>query len=402
MSRLRLIATGVVPFALTWPLLFRGAIEGDVTEFRGYGDQILSGHLPYRDFNVEYPPGALAFFALPSLGPDHLYLVLFQVLAAAGIVVGLVLLALLVERLELDRRQAYVTLVYAGLVPAMLGAFALQRFDMWPEALCVGALLLLVAGRPRAALILLAVGTVVKTYPVALVPVFLIYAGRRAWRGALLWYCLVGFVLLVPWAAIGHVGLYNSYATQWDRHLQLESMGSAILLALHRPVRIAFDAGAWSDFGAGAGPAAVLQTLLQAVGVLVPTYLFWRTARTPRDVVAASIAVLAGVAVLGKVLSPQFLLWVAPLLPLSGDWLATGLFTGALLTTNLLFPDRYAGLLAKRGGEIALLCVRNAFLVASVLALWRVLAQRTRIGGESSIRSPSWRSMWGPATRPTR
>jgi hypothetical protein len=114
----------------------------------------------------------------------------------------------------------------------------------------------------------------------------------------------------------------------------------------------------------------------------------------------AVVAVLAGAASFGKVLSPQFLLWVAALVPLSGDWLATVLFTGSLATTNLLFPDRYPGLLAKHGGEIALLCARNAFLVGAVLALWRV--QRTRTGGESSIRSPSFRAIRGPATRPTR
>src|SRR6185437_5028617 len=80
-SRLRLIAAGVVPFALTWPLLFRGgATDGDIPVFRGYGDLIVSGSVPYRDFHPEYPPGAMAFFALPSLAPDHLYLVLFQIL----------------------------------------------------------------------------------------------------------------------------------------------------------------------------------------------------------------------------------------------------------------------------------------------------------------------------------
>jgi hypothetical protein len=88
------------------------------------------------------------------------------------------------------------------------------------------------------------------------------------------------------------------------------------------------------------------------------------------------VVVLAAGAFLGKVLSPQFLLWVAPLILLASDWIAAAFLTAALLATNLLFPDRYAGLLARRGGEIALLCVRNALLVATVLALFVSFAQR--------------------------
>jgi hypothetical protein len=72
----------------------------------------------------------------------------------------------------------------------------------------------------------------------------------------------------------------------------------------------------------------------------------------------------------GKVLSPQFLLWVAPLVVLARSVLATVFFTGAMLATNLLFPDRYAGLLARHDGEISLLAVRNLLLVASVAALF--------------------------------
>jgi hypothetical protein len=94
---------------------------------------------------------------------------------------------------------------------------------------------------------------------------------------------------------------------------------------------------------------------------------------------------------------------VAPLVPLTLDWATVVCFTGALLTTNLFFPDRYPSLLAKHAGGIALLDVRNAFLVATTIALWRALVrQGTRTGGERSIMSPSWRLIRGPATRPTR
>jgi hypothetical protein len=402
-NRLRLIATGVVLFALTWPFLFRGGqTDGDIPVFRQYGEWIVGGQLPYRDFHPEYPPGAMGLFALPALFPEHLYLVLFQILAAAGFLLELVLLALLVDRLQLSPWLRYGTMLYAGLAPAMLGAFVLRRFDMWPAALCIGVLILLIDQRPRAAFAVLAVAIVVKTYPIVFVPIALMYIGRDRWRGAVATCCAVGLVLLAPWAAIGHVGLYLSYATQWDRHLHLDSIGAGVLLALHRPVRLSYDAG-WSVFGAGAGLTAQLQTLLEVAGVVFATWFFWRSRRSPRDLVACSAAVFAAAAWLGKVLSPQFLLWVAPLVPLVADWAVLICFTGALFTTEALFPARYQGLLSKRGGEITLLDVRNAFLVLTTLALWRSLArQRTTTGGESSIMSPSFRLMRGPATKPMR
>ena len=39
----------------------------DTPVYQRYGNAIAHGHVPYRDFQVEYPPGALPLFALPGL-----------------------------------------------------------------------------------------------------------------------------------------------------------------------------------------------------------------------------------------------------------------------------------------------------------------------------------------------
>ena len=49
--------------------LFRGAKFRDLHLYRQYGDALLGGHVPYRDFFVEYPPGAIPLFAAASLAP---------------------------------------------------------------------------------------------------------------------------------------------------------------------------------------------------------------------------------------------------------------------------------------------------------------------------------------------
>jgi hypothetical protein len=370
-------ALGLGVFLATCPLLFRGgAGDGDIPVFRSYGDMVLNGQVPYRDFHPEYPPGAFVFFVLPSLGPEHSYLTIFRLVAAAGIVAGIVALAFLVDLLEVPRRTACGALAFAGAAPALLGAFTLRRFDMWPAAICVAVLACLVARRPYWALSLLAVGVVVKNYPIVLLPVALLAVDHaRRWR-ALAAFCVVGIVAIAPFAAVGHGGLYNSVATQMDRHLHLDSAGSSILLAVHRPVRLAFDGGGWSVFGGGADLAAKLQSAAQVIGVAAAAVLFARSRRSSQDLVAASVTTISVAAFAGKVLSPQFLLWPAPLLVLAGSTVAAALFTGALVTTNLLFPDRYGGLLAGHEGEIWLLVARNALLVAALAALLAVQSRR--------------------------
>src|SRR3954471_19230538 len=44
----------------------------DTPFYQNYGDAIADGEVPYRDFGLEYPPGALPVFVLPSLlrSPD--------------------------------------------------------------------------------------------------------------------------------------------------------------------------------------------------------------------------------------------------------------------------------------------------------------------------------------------
>ncbi len=69
-----LVVAALCLFVLSWSLLHHGSLgSGQITDtptYQSYGDAIARGAVPYRDFKLEYPPGALPVFVLPSLGHE--------------------------------------------------------------------------------------------------------------------------------------------------------------------------------------------------------------------------------------------------------------------------------------------------------------------------------------------
>src|SRR2546427_13261668 len=66
----------IVFFAVSWTVLHGGFYTHrqilDTPVYQRYGNAMADGKVPYRDFDVEYPPGALPVFALPGLAePGH-------------------------------------------------------------------------------------------------------------------------------------------------------------------------------------------------------------------------------------------------------------------------------------------------------------------------------------------
>jgi len=64
-----LVAVALGLFLGCWTLLHHGFLErGQLTDtgtYARYGDAIADGAVPYRDFRLEYPPGALRSSSSP-------------------------------------------------------------------------------------------------------------------------------------------------------------------------------------------------------------------------------------------------------------------------------------------------------------------------------------------------
>jgi Glycosyltransferase family 87 len=363
------VAAAVALFALSLIFIWRGPPDGDVVEFSRYGHAVLDGQLPYRDFHLEYPPGAIALFTLPALGE---YVTWFRLENALAWIAVIVLVGALLATLRPRQRWNPFLLATVALVPLLLGPFTLMRFDAWPTALSLAAVLCLVRGRPSLAFGLLAVGVVVKAWPIALLPLFV---ASGVPRRAVAVFGVVLVVALLPFAALTPGGAYNGLMAQPNRHLEYETIGASALFALGRPVRLYFETGSYSVAGSGANAIATLQSLLQVLLVLAVVAIFLRSRRGPSQLVAAAAATVTAAAVAGKVLSPQFLLWIAPFAAVV-DLAALGLFVVACACTRGLFLESFRALSELRRGAVALLAVRNVLLLATTGALFKAAWRR--------------------------
>ncbi len=352
----------------------------DVPVYQSYGEQIEEGRLPYRDFRPEYPPGALPAFAAPALlSDDELgFRSAFEWLMAACGVALVLLTAVSLAGLGASRARTLVALALAAAFPLLLGSVVLTRFDLYPTALVAGAFAALVHGRHRLGFGVLGGAVAVKLYPGVLVPLALAYVWRtRGRREALV--CLgvlagVVAIVFLPFVVLAPEGVAHSIGRQLSRPLQIESLGSALYLAAHHllglDIEMRSSHGSQNLHATGTAVAAALLSLVQ-VATLV--WIWLRRPETVEELVRWSAAALVAFVALGKVLSPQFLIWLVPVVPLVAGLRglrASTLLASALVLTQLWFPTRYWDLVRELDPVASgLVFARDLALVALLVVL---------------------------------
>jgi hypothetical protein len=136
--------------------------------------------------------------------------------------------------------------------------------------------------------------------------------------------------------------------------------------------------GSQNLVGAAPDALAALLAALQALAV-VAVWLVFVTRRGSRaELGAAAAAAVAAFVAFGKVLSPQFLIWLIPLVPLAAGrrgLAASGLFLVALVLTQLWFPSQYWELVALEAAPTWLLLARDVVLVALAATLLAATAR---------------------------
>jgi hypothetical protein len=383
MARRRILValTAIAAWIAAVNLPFANHLRPDVELYQSVAHKMAAGQMPYRDFFLEYPPGAAVFFWVARLVPTP-YATGVGILLCAALVVTTVAVMWAAQGLGFSARRQVAAGLLVALSPLLLGRYVIaERFDLILSATV--ALMIAFATRRRFgwAWSMLALAVFVKLVPVLLAPLLLLWQ-RRTRPQSLMRDVGVGAAFgvatFLPFLVLAPHGLWRMVHYHLVRPLQIESLGAAYLrgitsLAGH-PMTATYSYGSHNLVGRGPSVISAITTVVQVGAIIAVLVTVWRMRSAgPRVYVSAIAATLAVIVATAKVLSPQYMLWLLPASVLvAGRYgrLAAALLAAALVVTQLGFPFRYLDLLAGDGFAIALIVVRDLLLIMLVAACW--------------------------------
>ena len=394
-SRLRVVGPVLVGCALlltSWLLLthvgfWKHGQRVDTGLYQVYGAWMLDGKVPYRDFSVEYPPAALPAFILPELGHPAAaaYRFRFEWLMALCAVAALVSVDAVLRALRASVKERLGVQVLIGVSPLILGPVVLSRYDFWPAALSVAALAAFLRDRGRLGGAILGFAAAAKVYPAVILPIAIAYLWQRQGRAAafrsLAVFAAVFAACVLPFAVLAPHGILHPFVVELKRPLEVESLGGALLIAAHH--LIGLKLGLLTNYssanlgGTSGTLTAAMTTALEAAALLGVWVTCARRRLTGPDLVTGAAATVAILLAFGKVFSPQYMIWLIPLVALVQPRLrrlALPLLVVACALTQSWFPRHVNDLnLYFRQPESWFLLARDLVVVVLAVVLARAL-----------------------------
>lgn len=357
---------------------FSGASVGDLYVYGVYHDMLNDGLVPFRDFDFEYPPGALIPIWIAGDDGDLLSVVMLAC-------------ALVCQRSAWALGGALAGWLMVLIAP-VAGALVRTHFDLLPAALAMAGLALIVVRPRRGALelgfALLALGTMTKLWPAALAAVaccWLYGRGERrvALRGGAV-FAVAVLAIGVPFAALG--GFPETMVDfHLDRPVQIEST-AATVLEITGGSHVTGDPIVHDRFksnGLDGGAADAIALLSSLAALAAGLAILWLAARRPGvdALIGACLAITLAFVVFSKVLSPQYMVWLLPLAAVAagrGARLGPALVALASLATQLWFPTRYFDVVYQHTWAVVAVGVRNGLLLLALAATVAALARSPR------------------------
>jgi hypothetical protein len=326
------------PASIVESMKFRGVPASIINLAESQNTSGSFHNLPY-----EYPLLSIIPFSLGLIAPTAWYQVAFAI--------WMLLIAAIIYFILSKIRSTGAAIAFAFYLVVGNWGSAAARFDLIPAALILGSVILAARSQWKWAFVLLALATMFKFFPVVLVIPFLIaqqkqysekwYSWHR-WSALGLYYgiCVVATLLSL---SLNIADTINPFLYFFDRPIQVESAPATLLWLgkfLGYPISIIQTYGSVNVLSVLSHKVSLLSSLCLVVGLL---YTFWLQWRGKIDIYTTSLLTVLIIIITGKVFSPQYLIWLAPLLALVGKanwkWLLTWGVIGLL--TTWVYPNMY-------------------------------------------------------------
>lgn len=363
--------------------------DGDVGEYHRYALAFWTSPPLFHHLPVEYPPLSILPFSLTLLAFGGNYFLVFAICMGLLVVLGY-----LGFRRYADRRRAIMYGVYLiiGTSGVLLG-----RFDLVPALATLAALWAAQRARFQLAYLLIAIGILLKLYPIFLLPVIVIAQWQWLARPTnqptvlatsalrrIVTHQATGAVArsLIPGVAVvalGYLvsfllnpaGTLSAFHYMSARPIQIESTPASLLWIgtfLHIPARQAYSFLSHNYVG----PLDVVLEPLSTVALVAGCLLVYlRQLRGKLTLAQAVTACLCFVIATNKIFSPQYLIWILPFVAMLGEF--DLIWISICLLTTLVFPVIYQKdhfyVLSANWRYMAPLALRNGLLVIATIRL---------------------------------
>lgn len=333
---------------------------------------------PFHALPPEYPLLTILPYTLGLVASDQWYQVAFALwMALISVAIYFAL-----------KRYRSTSAAIAFAIYLVIGNWATAegRFDLIPSGLILGAVILAGRVKWKWAFSLLALATLFKFYPIVLLLPFLLaqqMQSNRKWNSYHRWSALGVFLAICSGVTL--VSLLLNLANTLsplsyfvNRPTEIESLQASLLWLGHfvgSPTKEVFTYQSLNMLSPLSSKVSLFGTLCLGAGLLYTSWLQWRGMI---DIYWASLLTLLIVVITGKVFSPQYLMWVTPLVAYIGKsnwkWLVSWGSVGAL--TTFIFPYMFDHYVIDKYYPVIVL--RNGMLVIIVLALLYHVARTSR------------------------
>jgi len=281
----------------------------DISVYFQYAMQILSGEVPYVDFPLEYPQLSLIVIVVPLIftmltHDPSTYLVVHQVFMSVFDILTTLLVYLIALKVS-NQKDAFISGVLSA--TAFSSAyFVLTKYDAFPTFLLMLALFLYIYRKEVVGYLSASAGFLAKWFPGLALPYFILHEiisgrdlktiGHNTIAAATLL-----IVVILPFAVLNSSGFLATYTTHAGRAALAHSFCYYVDFVLESVLGLSFF-------------AHISLFLMALVQILLLGH-YYSTKNTGADYLCAFIffSTFAFI-ILNNVFSPQYILWITPLL----------------------------------------------------------------------------------------